>query len=111
MAKNDSEIERLRARIASNREQLSNNIEGLVSEVHPTAVKNRAVATVKQRIEDTKQKAKATVIDESGPRWDRIGTAVLATVGVVLVVASVRGLGHAVRLRAVRRARARAARD
>ncbi len=96
MAKNDSDIDRLRARIASNRDLLGASVEGLVSEVHPTALKNRALATVKQRIDDTKEKAKATVIDESGPRWDRIGTGVLAVAGVVLVVLSVRGLGRAV---------------
>ncbi|SER57918.1 Protein of unknown function [Propionibacterium cyclohexanicum] len=102
MAKNDSDIDRLRARIASNRDKLSANVEGLVSEVHPTALKRHAVAAVKQRIEDGKEKVKATVVDEGGPRWDRIGTGVLAAVGVVLVVVSIRGIGRAVGSRVAR---------
>lgn len=96
MAKADDNINLIRARVASSRNDFFANVEGLVSEVHPTAVKNRAINDTKVFVSETVDDAKAQVIDESGPRWDRIGTAVLAVVGVVAFVVSVRGIGHAV---------------
>ncbi|MFT8396114.1 hypothetical protein [Propionibacterium sp.] len=98
MAKQDSDINRLRADLASNRMRLNQNIEGLVAEVHPTALKRKAVTTVKTEAKEKAQEIKSSIVgivyDESGPRWDRIGTGALAVTGVVVLTASLRGMGR-----------------
>ena len=74
-------------------------IEGLVSEVHPTTLKNRAVDEAKQVVTDTKQMIYDTVdgtrryfVDESGVRWNNLGTVALIAVGVVTVIGAASGV-------------------
>ena len=72
-------------------------MQGLTATVHPTAVKNQAVYEAKTFANDSYESAKNAFIDESGPRWDRIGTVVLAVAGVAVLGLSVRGLVRAIR--------------
>ena len=72
---------------------------GLVSEVHPTGIKNRAEDEVKKTVKDTKQMIYDTVdgtrryfVDESGVRWNNLGTVALIAVGVVTVIGAASGV-------------------
>lgn len=91
MAKSD-DVQQLQAQIAAAREKLAQNIQGLVTDVHPSAVRARAVNDARTFASDSVSQAKATVVDESGVRWDRIGTAVLVVAGVVGTVVVLRGI-------------------
>ncbi len=66
MASKERTPEQIRADIAGSRHAMTVGIEGLVSEVHPTAIKSRAIQDVKQTVSDTKQVIYDTV--EDGPQ-------------------------------------------
>lgn len=97
VAKSETNIDQIRARIAASRRQVAGGVQGLTATVHPTAVKNQAVYEAKTFANDSYESAKNAFIDESGPRWDRIGTIVLAVAGVAVLGLSVRGLVRAIR--------------
>lgn len=104
MASNQRTPEQIRADIASSRHAMTIGIEGLVSEVHPTAIKNRAVDEVKQTVDDTKQMIYDTVddtrgffVDEGGVRWNNVGTVALVVVGAVVVFGAVGGVAALIR--------------
>ncbi|WP_316668263.1 DUF3618 domain-containing protein [uncultured Propionibacterium sp.] len=97
MAKSETNIDQIRARIAASRRQVAGSVQGLTATVHPTAVKNQAVYEVKTFASDSYENAKSAFVDESGPRWDRIGTVALAVVGVAVFGLSVRGIVRAFR--------------
>lgn len=88
--------EQIRADIQAARKTMVNNVEGLVTEVHPKAIKDRAVNDAKTFVADKVDEAKSVVVDRDGPRWDHIGTAVFVAVGVVVTVAVLRGIVRAV---------------
>lgn len=90
--------EQIRADIAASRHAMTVGIEGLVSEVHPTAIKNRAVDDVKETVTETKQLIYDTVddtrgyfVDEGGVRWNNVGTVALVVVGAVVVIGAFAG--------------------
>lgn len=89
--------DQIRADIAAARAAMSANVEGLVAEVHPVAIKNRAVNDAKEAVAEQVQEARSYVMDDSGPRWDRIGTGVLVATGVGLVLGTLKLIGKAVR--------------
>lgn len=104
MASNQRTPEQIRADIAASRHAMTVGIQGLVSEVHPTAVKNRAVDDAKQAVSDTKQMIYDTVddtrnyfVDEHGPRWNNVGTVALIVVGAVVVLAAAGGAAALIR--------------
>lgn len=104
MASKERTPEQIRADIAGSRHAMTVGIEGLVSEVHPTAIKNRAVEDVKQTVSDTKQIIYDTVedgrnyfVDEDGVRWDNIGTVAIVVVGAVVLLAAVGGTAALIR--------------
>lgn len=91
MTKSD-DVQQLQAQIAAAREKLAENIQGLVTDVHPAAVRARAVNDARTFVSDSVAQAKATFVDESGVRWDRVGTAVLIATGVVGTAVALRGI-------------------
>ncbi|WP_341727933.1 DUF3618 domain-containing protein [Brooklawnia sp.] len=99
MASRERTPEQIRADIAASRHAMTVGIAGLVSEVHPTAIKNHAEDEVKKTVKDTKQAIYDTVdetrryfVDEAGVRWDHIGTIALIAVGVVAAVGVATGV-------------------
>ncbi|WIY83369.1 DUF3618 domain-containing protein [Propionimicrobium sp. PCR01-08-3] len=104
MASNQRTPEQIRADIAASRHAMTVGIEGLISEVHPIAIKNRAEEEVKKTVKDTKQMIFDTVsdvrgyfVDEGGPRWNNIGTVALIAAGVAASVGAVSGVAALVR--------------
>lgn len=98
MAPKQRTPEQIRADIAASRHAMSVGIEGLVSEVHPTALKNNAVDGAKQAVDDTKDMVLDAVdetrnffMDEGGVRWNNVGTVALVVIGAVSVLAAVGG--------------------
>ncbi|HSN44697.1 MAG TPA: DUF3618 domain-containing protein [Propionibacteriaceae bacterium] len=89
--KDNRSAAQIRADIAAARARMSANIEGLVTEVHPTAVKNRAVDNAKSFAAMEFANAKSQVKDEAGWRLDRlltVGAAVAGSLAVLLVIRS-----------------------
>lgn len=84
--------EQISADIAAARESVINNVQGLVAEVHPIGVKNRMVNDAKEQVAEQVEEAKGFVIDQNGPRWNRIGTAAFIAVGVTVGLLALRGL-------------------
>ncbi|MEL4358731.1 MULTISPECIES: DUF3618 domain-containing protein [unclassified Luteococcus] len=88
----------IQADIAAARARMSANVEGLVTEVHPKAVKQRSVdeakAFVMNEVDYAKSTAKNAVKDDDGWRTDRIslgsGAAAVALVALLTVRAIVR---------------------
>jgi len=89
MAKTPDQI---RAEIQAARDQFADGLRGLSSEIHPSIIKQRTVQHVKDAAVDRVAAAKGLVIDDAGVRWDRIGTVVLAVVGLLVVRAILRGI-------------------
>lgn len=104
MASKERTPEQIRADIATSRHAMTVGIEGLLSEVHPVAIKNRVVDEAKQTVADTKQMVYDTVddtrgyfVDEGGVRWNNVGTVALIVMGVVVVAAAAGGVSALIR--------------
>ena len=104
MASKERTPEQIRAEIAASRHAMTVGIEGLVSEVHPTTLKNRAVDEAKQVVTDTKQMIDDTVddtrtyfVDRGGVRWNNVGTVTLIVVGAVVVLTAAGGVASLIR--------------
>mgnify|MGYP000845336176 FL=1 len=104
MASKERTPEQIRAEIAASRHAMTVGIEGLVSEVHPITLKNRAVDEAKQAVTDTKQMIYDTVddtrtyfVDRGGVRWNNVGTVTLIVVGAVVVLATAGGVASLIR--------------
>lgn len=91
MAKTPDQI---RAEIMAARNQLMDDLRSLSSEVHPSIIKQRTVQNVKDAVTDRATAAKGLVMDEAGIRWDRIGTVVLAILGLIVVRGVLRGIAR-----------------
>lgn len=108
MASRGRTPEEIRVGLAEARHAMTVGIEGIISEIHPTAVKNKAADEVMNTIEKVKEEALGVATDaigyfydRKGVRWDNVGTAAL-TAGTVLVAGlGVRGVAGLV-LRVVR---------
>lgn len=104
MASRERTPEQIRADIAASRHAMSVGIQGLVSEVHPTGIKNRAEDEVKKTVKDTKQMIYDTVddtrtyfVDRGGVRWNNVGTVTLIVVGAVVVLTAAGGVASLIR--------------
>lgn len=108
MASRQRTPEQIRADIAATRHAVTVGVEGLVSEVHPTTLKNRAVEDVKQTIRqtfddtrkaifDTVDETKNWFVDEGGVRWNNVGTVALAVGGAAAVFGAFAGAGALIR--------------
>ncbi|MGO4956074.1 DUF3618 domain-containing protein [Luteococcus sp. Sow4_B9] len=89
--------QQIRADIAAARARMGANVEGLVNEVHPKAVKQRSVDEAKAFVMTEVDAAKSQVKDEDGWRTDRLtlagAAAGAALVALLTVRAIVRGIG------------------
>lgn len=81
--------QQIRDDIRAARARMSANVEGLVNEVHPTAVKQRTIDDVKQTAKTEVQHLTYQVKDEDGWRTDRFIAAGMvagaATIGLLIV--------------------------
>jgi len=91
MAKTPDE---LRAEIKAARDQLADGVRGLSSEIHPSVIRQRTTQHVKDAATARVNDIKGLVVDDAGIRWDRIGTAALATITLVVVINVLRGIGR-----------------
>ncbi len=92
MIKDARTPEQIRLDIRSARDSMTANVEGLIAEVHPEAVKARVVNDAKTFVADTATTAKETIVDDQGIRWDNIGTALIIAAGVLATVAVLKGI-------------------
>lgn len=81
-----------RADIAAARARLAAGVQGLVSQAHPAALKRDAADQVKAKALGLVASARAEVVDGAGVRWNRIGTVVLLSTGILLVAVVLRAL-------------------
>lgn len=95
--KDTRSVEQIRADLAAARARMGANVEGLVTEVHPKAVKQRTIDDTKAMFMAEVDNAKSQVKDEDGWRTDRLtlagavaGAAVLGLAVVRLVVSQAR---------------------
>jgi len=77
--------EEIRDEIKAARDQMADGVRGLSSQIHPSVVRQRAVQSVKDGVVKKLNDVKALVVDDSGIRWDHIGTVALAAAGMILV--------------------------
>ncbi len=98
MASHGRTPEQIRADLAASRHAMTVGIEGIISEVHPTALKNRAVDEAKQTVNnakemftDTASEAVHFFYDEGGIKWNNVGTVVLIGLGVAIALSGVSG--------------------
>jgi len=84
--------DQIRAEIKAARDELAGSVRGLSSEVHPSIIKQRTLQHIKEAAAEKAQTVKAVFVDDAGVRWDRIGTVVLLTAGVLLVHGTLRGV-------------------
>ncbi|MDA8437292.1 MAG: DUF3618 domain-containing protein [Propionibacterium sp.] len=82
----------IRADIAAARTRLSNNIAGLVEEVHPTAVKGRTIDEAKNFARSEADYAKGLIRNDAGWRTDRLVIVGGALVGTVVLLLTVRAI-------------------
>lgn len=91
--------EQIRADIAAARARMSANVEGLVAEVHPKAVKQRTVDETKAFMMAEVDNAKRQVKDEDGWRTDRLTVAGAAAGAALLSLLVVRAIVRKIRNR------------
>lgn len=77
-------IDQIRADMAATRDRVTESVQGLVTEVDPRVLKNRAIDSTKSFVMGEATHVKRQFVDESGPRW---GTITKVVGGIVLVVA------------------------
>ena len=104
MTPNSRTPQQIRAELAASRHAMAVGLEGLVSQVHPVAIKNKAVDDAKQKVEDTKSSIKdrfkavtGYFYDRSGVRWNNVGTVALIATGVCVVAGALSGTAALVR--------------
>lgn len=83
----------IEADLAATRARLSASLEGLISQVHPKAVKQREISNVKTMIRGEIDNAKSKFKNEKGDwRIDRLAMIAGSVVGTVVVVAVLRAI-------------------
>lgn len=97
-AKDTRSADQIKRDIAGTRARLSNTIEGLTEEFHPTAIKNRAIGDAKDfaqhEYSTIRDRATSQLKDDNGWRTDRlklIGGGLAAAVGALIVLRAVVG--------------------
>lgn len=76
-----SEIE---AEIAAARVRLASNVENLITDVHPQAIKTRALNDAKDFAADEINSVRSLFVDKAGAvKWDRIAYLAAAVVGSI----------------------------
>jgi len=82
----------LQAEIQAARDDMAAGIRGLASEIHPTVIRERTVQHAKDAVTSGVNGIKELVVDDAGVRWDRIGSVVLVSTGLVVVFEVLRAL-------------------
>lgn len=82
----------IEADLAAIRGRLAANLETLIGEVHPTNVKQRQVAQVKQFAQSEFTNAKAQIKDENGWRLDRVALVGGAVAGAVALMVALKAI-------------------
>lgn len=81
----------IEADLAATRARLSTNLEDLIEQVHPKAVKQREIANVKSLVRSEVNNVKANFKTETGDwRLDRLAMIAGSVVGAVVVVVVLR---------------------
>ncbi len=74
----------IESEIAAARARLASNVEGLITQVHPQAVKTRALNDAKDFAAGEINSARSQFVDDLGNyKWDRIAYLAAAVVGTV----------------------------
>ena len=89
MAKTPDEI---RAEIKAARDDMADAVRGLASEIHPSVVRQRTAQHIRDAATAKVNDVKALVVDETGIRWDRVGTIALATTALFAILSVLRGI-------------------
>lgn len=77
----------IEAEIAAARQRLASNVEGLITQVHPQAIKTRAVNDAKDFAAGELNSARSQFVDDFGNyKWDRVAYLAAALVGSVAFV-------------------------
>jgi len=84
--------DQIRAEIAEARDQFADGVRGLSSQVHPSVIKQQTVEHVKDAVMVRVNTAKEFVMDESGVRWDHIGTVVIVVAALLVTRGTLRGV-------------------
>lgn len=84
--------DQIRADIAARRARISANVEGFVEEVHPQALKEKAVDDAKAFASREFETAKQQIKDEAGWRIDRLVVFGGAALGVVTFLLTIRAI-------------------
>jgi len=87
-------VDELRAEVKAAREEMVDAMRGLSSEIHPSIIRQRTGQHIKDAAKARVNDVKTLVVDETGIRWDHIGTVALATMGLLAIISAVRSLGR-----------------
>ncbi|WP_040161428.1 DUF3618 domain-containing protein [Nigerium massiliense] len=80
-SQNTAQIE---AELAEARRRLASNVEGLISQVHPQAMKTRAINDAKDFAAEEVNSASEHIRDANGDiDWERVGYLAVAVVGTI----------------------------
>ncbi|WOP18665.1 DUF3618 domain-containing protein [Raineyella sp. LH-20] len=82
----------IKAEIAEARARLEASIEQLAKEVHPTTIKNQTIDQAKAFADAQVKAVKGQFVDDNGVRIDRVTMIAGAAVGVLVTVATLRGI-------------------
>lgn len=78
----------IEAEIAAARARLAGNVEALIIDVHPQAIKTRAVNDAKDFVAQEVNGVRSLFVDASGaPKWDKIAYLAAAVVGSIAALA------------------------
>ena len=84
--------------MAAARQRVTESVEGLVGEVDPRAIKQRAIDDTRSFVKGELHNAKSYFISTTtGPRWDQIakvGGMVVGTIALVVLARSAVGRGR-----------------
>lgn len=74
----------IEAEIAAARARLASNVENLITDVHPQAIKTRALNDAKDFAADEINSVRSLFVDKAGAvKWDRIAYLAAAVVGSI----------------------------
>lgn len=83
----------IEAEIAAARSRLAANVEGLITDVHPQAVKTRALNDAKDFAAQEINGLRSQFVDAVGAvKWDRVAYLAAAVVGTVAFVSVVKSI-------------------
>lgn len=104
MASHQRTPEQIRADIAASRHAMTVGLEGLVSEVHPKAIKENVKQAATEAVGEAKDSAfeqvrnvKDWFADDGGVRWNNVGTVALAALSAVATISTLSGIGSLIR--------------